>query len=33
MNIIFCVCFDVMFSGEYNGFFYVTLSVYRHLAG
>jgi hypothetical protein len=23
----FCVCFDVMYSGEYN-VFYVTLSVY-----
>jgi hypothetical protein len=28
---IFCVCFDVMYSGEY--FFDVTLSVYPHRAG
>jgi hypothetical protein len=26
---IFCVCFDVMYSGEYN-VFDVTLSVYPH---
>ena len=25
--VFFCVCFDVMYSGEYN-VFYVTLSVY-----
>jgi hypothetical protein len=29
---IFCVCFDVMYSGEYN-VFDVTLSVYPHRAG
>ena len=29
---IFCVCFDVMYSGEYN-VFDVTLSVYPHWSG
>ena len=29
---IFCVCFDVMYSGEYN-VFNVTLGVYPHRAG
>jgi hypothetical protein len=29
---IFCVCFDVMYSGEYN-VFDVTLRVYPHRAG
>jgi hypothetical protein len=29
---IFCVCFDVMYSGEYN-VSDVTLSVYPHRAG
>jgi hypothetical protein len=32
LNAYFCVCFDVMYSDEYN-VFDVTLSVYPHRAG